>query len=1219
MYLKNLEILGFKSFAEKTKLDFDKGITAVVGPNGCGKTNIVDSIRWSIGEQSAKSLRSSKMEDVIFHGTDDRKGTGMAEVALTFDNSDKKLPVDFEEVTISRRVFRSGESQYFINKNLCRLKDIDALFVDTGVGMRAYSVFEQGKMDLILSSKPEERRSVFEEAAGISKYKEKKREALNKLESTENNLVRLNDIIKEVQRQLNSIDRQAAKARRYKKLKDEFQEMEVKLLVHDLRELSAKYMQLEKDKQSTEQQVAEIRSSINEKEAYHKELRQLVSQMDNDLTVLQDEKFAIEARLIETKHEIQNKRNKIKEIKEREIIIDHETERISKELESLSASIENILAECAVVSNSKKSFKDELETKLEIVRAYEEEYNELTKGVSLKKDLIVGKTARESQLKNEISNIDFELKSLVLKHRRDTTELNRKKQQQEELSQELSKMESVLNIQKDALLVLRQKIKDHEEKMIVLKEEVIKINQLLRDKQQYFSEKRSEYELLSSQKKDLEGCAEGVKVVLEKKDVYPGVIGLVDDIISVPKEYVSAISSVLGAKMQWIVVDTLENAYRAAERLHSDNVSQTVFIALDSIPQVKEIAETKSEQVEQTENITFASNSQSDNILAEFMINLPVSIVSEQNADNRIKAIDIVGFDTKYENLVNFLLGGVCIVKGLSEISAQHLSSAVSVSVTQEGIVVDSSCVVYGGKISGTQMNLIARDTSINELKEVLNSLSTEILELKEKNNAAQSMLTQEERQLESSKHNLYNEEIAFSVQENDFMRHKTLFESMGDEVKVMEADGMEEDSLKIEYEADKSKKESEMQSLVGEIAMLYSEVEKDSASLQDIQKQKEKAETEYTEIKIALVGIEEKENLYAFKKTEIQRQLDSGKASIEKLSKEKIDNSVFADRISEEAVQLEEGINGLVQQSAEMTGKVDALRSRRRDTETALNDGEENLRKERALTDNIYAQLNERQMQLSEMKLKTDSITQRLQGDYKMSQEAIDGVSLEGVSIEAFEQEILTLRDKLDSMGEVSLMAIEEQDELVKRNEFLTVQRQDLISSKDILLKTITKLNSTSKQMFWEAFCKIRENFVETFCKLFGGGKADLVLIDENDILESGIEIIARPPGKKLQNVSLLSGGEKALTALALLFSIFKVKPSPFCILDEIDAPLDDSNVGRFVQLLKEFSQLSQFIVVTHNKRTISAAQTLYGVTMQESGVSRVVSVKMKQEAAVV
>lgn len=1171
MYLKQLELIGFKSFADHTRLNFSSGITAIVGPNGCGKSNLVDSIKWVLGEQSAKSLRSTRMEDVIFHGTDDRKGIGMAEVSVTFDNSSRKLPLEFSEVTITRRVFRSGEGQYFINKNLCRLKDIDDLFMDTGVGMSAYSVFEQGKMDLILSSKPEDRRFIFEEAAGITKYKERRRETLHKLEITEQNLIRLNDIIKEVQRQLNSIERAAAKARRYKSLSDELRQKEAKLLIYQLKDLQGKALEYERAKLLIEEDVKKVRQVINERDTRIANLRQELRKIDDEISFIHEERLGIETRLVDSKHKIQYNQTKIKELVERNRKIDIELESLNKDLFLLQSEIQNLLEELKKAQEIRIDYKNKIDEKANQIKSLDANAMDLNTQMINKKEILIGKASREAQIKNEIAKIEFSLRDLILKNKRDSVELNKKRKQRDILSSELAKTESILNLQKSNLLGLRQKIKDNEERVVLLKDEVANISRILRDKQLLFTQRRSEYEIFSKQKRELEGYTDGVKFILENKMEFPGVIGLVEDIIHVPKEYVESISAVLGNMSQWVVVDTLQNAYRLVEKIQNKDVSQVVALVLELLP-----------------------NSDTSQIV-----------------NFGIRALDILNYDKAYEKLVRFLLGNVLIVddvKGLNDIPWKWIL------VSRDGRVLNPQGIVSVGKHSS--FSIISRDSVIDELKDVLDNLSNEILQLTEKYNSAENRLLQEERQLEVAKNILYNEEISLSVQENDFLSHKDIYDSICEEINILEMDGKELEGRKQELLATKNERENELVSIAEELKSIQTQIDTTQALLEKVQKDREITEREYSELKILLVSAEEKENLLEFKRSQIQGQIDAINSSISKISNEKLENMDLIEKLKEEISMLEKDIEEFSKGGLGITQRYSVLKETRYRVEKQMQEEEEALHKERQSAESLYSRLNDTQLSLTQISLKIDNIVERLQNEYKMAPDNIDSIVLDE-PIEVLEQEIITIKEKLDSMGEVSLVAIQEQDDLIKRHEFLNSQRQDLVNAKESLLKAIAKLNTTTKKLFWDTFCQIRENFNSIFQQLFGGGKADLALIDESDILESGIEIIVRPPGKRLQNVSLLSGGEKTLTAIALLFSIFKTKPSPFCIMDEIDAPLDDSNIDRFIELLKEFAKTSQFIIVTHNKRTISAADVLYGITMQETGVSKVVSVRFAESNA--
>ena len=1183
MYLKKLELIGFKSFAEKTHLNYEPGIAAIVGPNGCGKTNIVDSIKWVLGEQSAKSLRGSKMEDVIFHGTEDRKGIGMAEVSLTFDNSQKVLPLEFNEVTITRRVFRSGESQYYINKNLCRLKDIDNLFMDTGVGVRAYSIFEQGKMDLILSSKPEDRRFIFEEAAGITKYKERKRETLHKIENTENNLIRLNDIIKEVQRQLKAIERQAAKARRYKKLKGELQNYEVKILVNNLRKLENESLEFEKDKLLTEQEVIKTRELINAKEERLHKLQEDIRQLDAEMISLQDEKLSVEKGLVGSEHQIEYKKNKIQEIKKRNVAIESEIDVLEEEIAGLEEGSEKLAWEYEKSCQGKQECKGRMEKGRNEIVLLEHKCKELEKEINVKKESLVGETARQAHVNNDISKLKLQRESLILQEKKEHVELGKKKREKERVFQEWKQAENVLNAQQKALLEARQKIKDHEEKVILLRDEVKDVNRMLKDKQQYFVEKRSEYEMYAEQKKIFANHNNGLKTILDNKDGFPGIAGLVRELISVPEGQKKAINSVLGPRADWLVADTLINAYRAAAKLSVRGLSQVTFLVLERLPEIACLRDHKS----------------------------------------GVPAMDVIVYDKEYDRLARFLLGRVLIAGKIKD-SPVFSDPAVSrqgpvITVAEDGVVLNPRGIVSGGDVAG---DLVARwqairEVNVNDLKSILSNVSAEIFNITEKYNKSKERLLQEEAYLEAARNSLYKEKISFSIQEEEFLKNKDKDSSLDEEIETLEFDIEEEAARQQELEEDETAQARELQSLNQRLKSIYHQVDQLDDLLKRIQERKQKEEHAYIELKVLLVGVEEKENLVEFKKTGIQQQVGAKRTRVRQLADEQEENKKLAEELSGNIIDIEANIGEYSEKGNTIAGTFDNLQTGRKKASSEVKEIEEALRQERQAADNVYSRLNQKQMKFSEVKLKIDSINRELHIEHKMVSDSIMNISLEGVVISELEEEIAALRERIDKMGEVSMMAIEEQDALAERYEFLTTQRQDLVNAKETLLKAIAKLNSTTRKMFWEAFNQIRENFKNMFLHLFGGGKADLILIDESDVLESGIDIIARPPGKRLQNVSLLSGGEKALTAIALLFAIFKMKPSPFCIMDEIDAPLDDSNINRFVELLKEFATISQFMIITHNKRTISAARSLYGITMEKSGISKVVSVKFNDNCA--
>ena len=1175
MYLKRLELLGFKSFADKTILKFDPGIIAVVGPNGCGKTNIVDSIRWVLGEQSAKSLRGNKMEDVVFHGTDTRKGLGMADVSLTIDNSESILPIEYTEVTISRRLFRSGESQYFLNKNLCRLKDIDNLFMDTGIGTRAYSVMEQGKMDFILNSKPEERRFVFEEAAGITKYKERKREALHKIEVTEANILRLNDIIKELGRQIGSMERKASKARRYKRIKDELNGLEVKHSVMELNHLNEKLNEYSSQKEDTEKESIDINEGIRVKEEDLRENREKLHIIGNNENEIQEEKLTIETKLAGEVEQIKYKQEKLAELENRNSVIEEELELLRSKKENIQETLSETEQELKEASRIREQYKVTLEEKRKTLHEVTQKIQNITDSLNGKKEELLNKSVKSSQIKNEINNLEYELKDLTLKERRNKVECVSKSKELEKIRNEAVKMKEVLASQQESLRGLKHAIKDREEKIALLKDEIVYIQSQLNNKQHLFSEKNSQYEIYTNQKISLEGYTDGVKIILKDREKYPWIRGTISDVVRVPLEYNMSINAVLQEKAQWIVVNTREHALEAAMLLHEESVSQTTFVVLDELSIVDSVG------------------------------------VGEEYAGRCKNALEVISYDGEYEKLAKYLFGNVYIIDDFN-LSSEIIGKSDVDLVTKDGKLMCSKDIIKTGNGIVGSINLINRESLIDKLKKELILLSDEILSLNEKRKVREQVYKTEEGEIEKARNDLYREEISLSINENDIIKHTAMEGQLEEDIRTLESEVLDIKSRK-EYVVDsRDKKMKDSQGNEDILGMLNETISSISSGVSQVEEEKANEEKEFTEIKIKLVSAEEKENHIEYKREQLGSQIDGNKEAVDRCLGEKGKNVLVLEELIKDIPESKRNIEELRRRSFEINEKLQKAKEGKRILEDKIVELEDFIRTERESRDAISSRLNERQLKMSELNMKISNIVEKLERQYKVTNEELQSISIEEVEKDALEQQIEALRDRLEGMGEVSLVAIEEFEELQERFEFLTVQREDLLTSKESLLKAIAKVNATSRKLFIETFDKIKENFNNTFKRLFGGGRADIVLVDESDILESGIEIIARPPGKKLQNVSLLSGGEKALTAIALLFSIFMIKPSPFCILDEIDAPLDDSNIDRFVNMLKEFSRTTQFIMITHSKRTISAAHVLYGITMEESGVSRVVSVKM-------
>jgi chromosome segregation protein len=1058
MYLKELEIFGFKSFPQKTILKFEPGITVIVGPNGCGKSNILDAIKWALGEQSPKSLRGSKMEDVIFNGTENHPPLSYTEVTLNFSNEDKYLPIEYKEVSVTRRLYRSGESQYLINKSQVRLKDIQDLFMGTGIGEATYSFVEQGKIEIFLSYKPEEKRLIFDEASGIVKYKERKKETLRKLEDTENNLLRLEDILSEVRRQIRYLERQVERARKYKELEGELVEVEKKiasLQCYEFEEKTNKCLEELNSFKKEEEEKAELLKE--EKESYQ------------DLTL-----------------NLEDIRKKI--------------EDMNAAIISLSANIENSISSIEVLTKTKKGLeernknientKEEIKERLSLqekrlveekmlLDSFEERVEKVTKeinGLKLKKDTLKKEIERlrEEVKDKKIKILDWEAERVnihnsLIEAQTNLSSLARRKQR---LLLDKAKLEGFLKDSREHLERVEQDLKKRKERLVSLKKE--KDNLSLQDKELIIRKEEREKELLEKEKELVE----------------------------------------LNSAYQFL--KDLKIKY---ERFSS---KKKITIIFEEEPKDINIliASLKDAEYKKRENF--------------YEVNIDVKIVSleEEQLEERIKMahskisqlrIEIDSFKRKKEEIFDLL---VSKEKQIEEEQREYHKSA------QE------------------KENLDREWSRLNEEYQLLEKDTKNVLE--------------EMKDLETKKKNL-EEKLSF-CEENLSSANQKLEEFQNTISKNLE--------IIKEIDINLAKKEEQGQSLYKERDVLNSKYNLLKEEKENLLKNLEALEKEKNENQVRIVSLKEEiENL--------NLRIEENKKKIEESKKQK------------EVLEKQE-----VFLSEEIKNKNDEI--------------EETEKEIQQIRNFIY----NKKLEIQSLEYEKDKIKNYLRQVYNVELDIIPKENIEE-DLDSFCKKRDNLKKKKESLGEVNLVAIEEFEELKKREEFLENQKKDLIESKENLKKAIQKINQTSKELFLEAFNKIEEEFKKNFRFLFGGGRANLILLDRDNVLESGVEIEVQPPGKKLQNVSLLSGGEKALTAIALIFAIFRVRPSPICVLDEIDAPLDEVNVDRFNHLLKEFSSISQFILITHNKKTMSNADVLYGVTMQEKGVSKLVSVKFASEKA--
>ena len=1097
MHFKKLELVGFKSFMDKTTLHFEPGLTAIVGPNGTGKSNLFDAMRWVLGEQSVKALRGSQMQDVIFNGTDSKEPLGLAEVSLTFDNTNRFFSIDHQEVVITRRIFRSGESEYLLNKLEVRLKDVLDLLMGTGIGAESYSLVEQGKIDLILSSRPEDRRLVFDEASGITKYKSQKKEAMRKLEETEQNLLRVNDIITEVKRQIGSLERQANKARRYKEVFEELKSKEINLAVYQKRDLMQQkdtiinaLSQLETEEARLLNIIKEQESRMNNRQAELKMLEESIMDIKNQILNLDNlatrNKEHInfnQQRLIELDTNTRYLEVQMSEVKQKLVLDEEKLNNVKEEYSGIQKNIEEKTAELkekedqlnALASSIKVSLQNITGAKkgiLELVSKIVNTKNEITDLMSKQQVYL----ARKRRLELEKAKVNEE---------KDATEENLK-----DIAQELESLNKII-----ADLNLRISHLKNE-----LGKEVLSLNSInadIENLEKQLLTLQSHKEFIEKLKTAYEDISETMNAVVYL-DKLPAVntTGLVVKIKGIEETNLNG-STALTINTE--PFDSLRSLRANAEPVEAEQ-SRSVKLSGEAKP-IDLDTRKISQRIEQIQGqIHTLKNTQ---VAKEGRIEELNKLIQELQQELRSQEVALSNKKTSYQSI----LGQLNKMKEEQDLILMELSE------------VEKELSVLEEKLTGLKSELADLDKQHKQTEDLITNEQNNIVlnsDLKEK---VLVIITQTKTEVEALRKRINSDEVTLEILEDTYRHDK---------------DNLNNIQRQTQETQDKKKSlELEIEDLEGKINEAVSLSQKQKDSLKEAQEQ-------YSRISGGVSG--------EFKKIDLDRK------------------------------------------------ELDALKNK----------------------------LYELQMQNKDLDFKILSIKDRILQVYKMDLDTFEDIIPEGDESrpcvqerdqDMLSQEIQRLKEKLDAYGTVNLVAIEEYDELKKRYDFLTQQQNDLISARDSLHEAILKINRTAKKMFLDTFEQIRQEFRNYFRLLFNGGDAQIFLIDEQDPLESGIEIICRPVGKKLQNVLLLSGGEKSLSAIALIFAIFKVKPSPFCVLDEIDAALDEANVDRFGRILQEFTKDSQFIVITHNKRTIANADIMYGITMEESGVSKIVSVKFAKE----
>ncbi|MDR9795414.1 chromosome segregation protein SMC [Aeribacillus pallidus] len=1179
MFLKRLDIVGFKSFADRISVDFAGGVTAVVGPNGSGKSNITEAIRWVLGEQSAKSLRGSKMEDIIFAGSDTRKRLNMAEVTLTLDNGDQFLPIDYHEVSVTRRVYRSGESEFFINKQSCRLKDIIDLFMDSGLGKEAFSIISQGKVEEILSAKPEDRRTIFEEAAGVLKYKTRKKKAEIKLAETEENLNRVQDILYELNAQIEPLKMQASIAKDYLDKKEELKQHEVALLAHEIEELHDRWEALKRSVEENRDRELELTSQIQKKEANLEEMRDQISALDESINDLQQV-------LLLASEELEKLEGKKEVLKERKKHAAQNEQQLKEQIAELTEQINHLLKE----KEEQKSVYETCEKEVKELKSFlQKKENELLsldgnieeKLEQLKSDYFE-KLNELASARNEINYIEEQLSLRKVKADR-LDEANEKYiSERKELKKEKGKIEAQLS--KIGKTLQNQLSSYHTglKTLESLKQQYEKKESLLYQAYQYLQKAKSKKEMLEAMQEDYTGFFQGVREVLKAKNKLKGIHGAAIELLTTKHEYETAIEIALGAASQHIVVDDEESARQAIAFLKKNAFGRATFLPLSVIK---------------------------GRSIPKYQLS-----IAESHPDFIGIASQLVEYESAYKPIIENLLGNVIIAKTLE--GANAIAKQIQYShriVTLEGDVVNPGGSMTGGAVKQKSPSFLTKNRELESIRDKIAEMEEKTGSLeKEVKNLKQS-IAKKEKELddlreEGSSLRMEEQALKGSLREIELKER-----NINDHLKLYDAEKIAYVEEQEKLDERKTKLLSSIEQMEGQIQQLDSEIRQLAEKKEKQQKSKEEWMQEITELKIILAG---KEESFKNSKEQLARLEKEYHLANQKKKEAEKDLQLLLDEIDRDhsgEIQLEE----IKKEKLEDKNKtIELIASRRRqrmsmqeELEREEKEWKELKRAHKQLTD----VLKDEEVKLNRLDVELDQLLNYLQNEYKLTFEAAKARFPLQMEKEEAKKKVKLIKLALEELGTVNLGAIDEYERVRERHEFLTEQRDDLLNAKETLFKVIAEMDEEMKKQFSQMFAKIRSQFDIVFKELFGGGKADLILTNPDDLLNTGVDIIAQPPGKKLQYLSLLSGGERALTAIALLFSILKVRPVPFCVLDEVEAALDEANVQRFSKFLKRFSENTQFIVITHRKGTMEEADALYGVTMQESGVSKVVSVRLE------
>lgn len=1187
MFLKRIELTGFKSFADKTEMEFVRGITAVVGPNGSGKSNISDGIRWVLGEQSAKSLRGGKMEDIIFAGSDARKAVNYSEVSLTLDNTDQVLPLDFSEVTVTRRVHRSGESEYMINKQSCRLKDITELFMDTGIGKEAYSIIGQGRIEEILSTRSEDRRGIFEEASGIVKYKARKKEARRKLDDTEQNLLRIHDLISELEDQINPLKEQSEKALKYKAYREQLKEREIALYVYQIGQIHTSWSKANEELGKLNEEKLALATVVSTHDAKLESDRLALRQLEDHIEALQTQllEYSEGFEKMEGQGEVlrERARNLLQNQTQLKESMAVNEERYAQRL----AELEEVKGKYTLAEEALRVLRQELSTEeaklISVTGGISQEQEEELKGQLLE---IINQMA---QARNEIHYVDQQKESLQKRMSRSEEEGTKWQSEMERLKQQKEAINQRLMAHSEEIALIRKKYIAESERVQSLQKLVEDTKNKIGKWQQKREGLVSRRDTMKEMEQDYDGFILGVKEVLKaaRKSVLHGVHGAVAELISVPEKLELAIETALGAAMQHIVMENEQTARQAISFLKQRQLGRATFLPLDVI-RPRQISASDRRIVEDSEGF--------------------VGI-----------GVELISFEDRYSDIVGSLLGNVIFAANLEQANkmAARLQYRFRI-VTLDGDVVNAGGSMTGGSQHRKNSNLLGRKRQLEQLDQDIKDADSMVVKLKEALEDLHQQRIESEESLEKLRQSGDVKRAEEQTAASDLKQIEHEWRHVSEQYELYgQEKGHYLDELK-QLEESKKKAEETKELLEKEEARIHQAIHAAEFARKANESAKEELQDMLTTLKV-------REGKLDQECTSLRSQLERSEADCKEIlsgleQNRKILKSIEVDleQNEQDSINQIEQLNQYKINKVSSSEELELKRAERMTYVKRLEDGESETKEQRTELKAVEEKLRTIEIQVNRLDVELDNILRKLSDEYELSYELAKSRYPVPEQIDEAQAEVKELKRSISMLGEVNLGAIDEYERVSERYDFLSEQKDDLVEAKTTLYQVIFEMDEEMSKRFKATFDEIRREFGIVFTKLFGGGRADLILVDPSNLLETGIDVVAQPPGKKLQNLQLLSGGERALTAMALLFAILQVKPVPFCVLDEVEAALDEANVVRFAQYLREFSEQTQFIVVTHRKGTMEEADVLYGVTMEEGGVSKLVSVKLEDEESI-